>query len=67
MLYLPLFDWENWRTIPADMMTLDKQLVSCKEWVDKIRKEYKVQQEEIDSIKMEKARELWAAGVIVVR
>jgi len=67
MLYLPPFDWENWRSIPADMMTLDKQLVSRKEWVDKIRKEYIVQQEEIDSIKMEKARELWAAGIITVR
>jgi len=67
MLYLPPFDWENWRTIPADMMTLDKQLVSRKEWVDKIRKEYKVQQEEIDFLKMDKARELWAAGIITVR
>ncbi|KAI4621972.1 hypothetical protein J4E80_004347 [Alternaria sp. BMP 0032] len=67
MLYLPPFDWENWRTIPADMMTLDKQLVSRKEWVDKLRKEYKVQQEEIDFLKMDKARELWAAGIITVR
>jgi len=67
MLFLPPFDWEAWRTTPADMMTLDEQLVSRKEWVDKIRKEFNVQQEEIDFIKMKKARELWAAGIIAVR
>jgi tetratricopeptide (TPR) repeat protein len=67
MLYLPPFDWEAWRAMPADMMTVDKKLVARKEWVDKIRKEYNVQQEEIDFIKMEKARELKAASVIAVR
>ena len=67
MLYIPPFDWEAWRTIPADMMTVDKKLVLRKDWVDKIRKEYNVQQEEIDFIKMEKARGLKAASVIAVR
>ena len=67
MLFLPPFDWEAWRTTPADMMIVDKQLVPRKDWVDKIRKEYNVQQEEIDVIKIEKAMELWAGGVIAVR
>ena len=48
------------------MMTVDKKLVRRKDWVDKIRKEYNVQQEEIDFIKMEKARGLKAASVIAV-
>ncbi|KAI4916179.1 hypothetical protein J4E85_010267 [Alternaria conjuncta] len=67
MLYLPPFDWEAWRSIPADMMTVDKQLVSRKDWVDKIRKGYNVQQAEIDLIKIEKARELKAASVLAVQ
>jgi len=70
MLYIPPFDWEAWRTMPADMMTVDKQLVRRKDWVDKIRKEYNVQQEEIDFIRMEKARRLRglkAASIIAVR
>ncbi|KAI4706158.1 hypothetical protein J4E89_009212 [Alternaria sp. Ai002NY15] len=67
MLYIPPFDWEAWRTTPADMMTVDNKLVRRKDWVDKIRKEYNVQQEEIDFIKMEKARRLKAASVIAVR
>jgi len=70
MLYIPPFDWEAWRTIPADMMTVDNKLVHRKDWVDKIRKEYNVQQEEIDSIKMEKTRRkrgLKAASIIAVR
>ncbi|KAI4666203.1 uncharacterized protein J4E88_010498 [Alternaria novae-zelandiae] len=67
MLYIPPFDWEAWRTIPADMMTVDNKLVPRKDWVDKIRKEYNVQQDEIDFIKIEKARGLKAASVIAVR
>ena len=67
MLFLPPFDWEAWHTTPAEMMVVDKQLVPRKAWVDRIRKEFKVQQEEIDFIKMEKARELWAASVMTLR
>ncbi|KAI4914274.1 uncharacterized protein J4E92_009688 [Alternaria infectoria] len=67
MLYIPPFDWEAWRTIPADMMTVDNKPVHRKDWVDKIRKEYNVQQDEIDFIKIEKARGLKAASVIAVR
>ncbi|KAL1604075.1 hypothetical protein SLS60_005667 [Paraconiothyrium brasiliense] len=67
MLFLPPFDWKAWRTMPADMMTVGKQLVPRLEWVDKICKEYDVQQAQIDLIKMEKARELKAASVIAVR
>ncbi|KAL1799853.1 hypothetical protein ACET3X_000195 [Alternaria dauci] len=65
MLRLPPFDWVKWRTIPAGMMIVDNQLVSCSEWVDKIRKEYDVQQTQIDYIKMEKARQLKAGSIIV--
>jgi tetratricopeptide (TPR) repeat protein len=67
MLFLPPFDWEAWRTMPADMMMVDKQLVPRQEWVDRIRKEYNVQQGQIDNIKIEKAREMKAASVIAVR
>lgn len=67
MLFLPPFDWDSWRTMPADMMTVGKQLVPRQEWVDRIRKEYDVLQEQIDMTKLEKARELKAASVIAVR
>jgi tetratricopeptide (TPR) repeat protein len=67
MLFLPPFDWKAWRTMPAHMMTVDKHLVPRSEWIERIRKEYNVQQEQIDFIKMEKARELKAASVIAVR
>jgi hypothetical protein len=67
MLFLPPFDWKAWRIMPADMMTVNKQLVPRPEWVDRIRKEYNVQQGQIDFIKMEKARALKAASVIAVR
>lgn len=67
MLFLPPFDWKAWRTIPVDMMTVDKKLVRRLEWVDRIRKEYNVQQGQIDFIKIMKARELKAAEVITVR
>jgi tetratricopeptide (TPR) repeat protein len=67
MLFLPPFDWKSWRTMPADMMIVGKQLVLRAEWVDRIRKEYNVQQAQIDFIKIEKARELKAASVIAVR
>ncbi|CAG5158407.1 uncharacterized protein ALTATR162_LOCUS5063 [Alternaria atra] len=67
MLFLPPFDWDAWRTMPTDMMIMDKQLVPRREWVDRIRKEYDVQQEQIDMTKLEKAKELKAASVIAVR
>ena len=53
--------------MPADMMTVGKQLVPRRDWVDRIRKEYDVLQEQIDMTKLEKARELKAASVIAVR
>jgi hypothetical protein len=46
--------------MPADMVNVNKQLVPRSEWLDTIRKEYNVQQGQIDFIKMEKARELKA-------
>jgi hypothetical protein len=67
MLFLPPFDWEMWRTTPADMMIVDKQRVSRSEWIDMIRREFNVRQGQIDLIKIEKARELKAASIIAVR
>jgi hypothetical protein len=67
MLFLPPFDWAVWRTTPADMMIVGKQPVLRSEWVDRIRKEFNVQQEQIDFIKREKARELRAASIIAVQ
>ncbi|RAR11407.1 hypothetical protein DDE83_004553 [Stemphylium lycopersici] len=67
MLFLPWFDWDAWHAMPVDMMTVNKQSVPRREWIDRIRKEYDVQQEQIDMTKLEKARELKAASVIAVR
>jgi hypothetical protein len=67
MLFIPPFDWDAWRSRPAEMMTVGQKLVPRAEWVDKICKEFNVQQNEIDLIKMEKARELKAASVIAVQ
>jgi hypothetical protein len=67
MLKLPPFDWDAWRSIPAEMMSVDNKLVPRAEWVDRICKEYNVQQSQIDYIKMEKARELKAASIIAVQ
>jgi tetratricopeptide (TPR) repeat protein len=67
MLFLPPFDWKIWRTMPADMVIVEKQLVPRLEWIDGIRKEFNVQQEQIDFIKMEKARELKAASIFAVQ
>ncbi|CAN9140605.1 unnamed protein product [Alternaria alternata] len=67
MLFLPPFDWDAWRSMPAEMMTVGQKLVPRAEWVDKICKEFNARQNEIDLIKMEKARELKAASVIAVQ
>jgi tetratricopeptide (TPR) repeat protein len=67
MLFLPPFDWEMWRTTPADMMIVDKQRVSRSEWIDGVRREFNVQQGQIDLIKIEKARGLKAASVFAVQ
>ncbi|RMZ72447.1 Tetratricopeptide-like helical [Pyrenophora seminiperda CCB06] len=67
MLYLPPFDWDAWRAAPADMMAVGGQLISRKEWVAKLCKEFNVQQHQIDLFKMEKARELKAGSVLAVR
>ncbi|CAN9082306.1 unnamed protein product [Alternaria sp. RS040] len=67
MLFLPPFDWDAWRSMPAGMMTVGQKSVPRAEWVEKICKEFNVQQNEIDLIKMEKARELKAASVIAVQ
>lgn len=63
-LYLPIFDKELWQTLSADMMVVDKKPVARVDWVNKLREEYQVQQEQIEMIKIEKARELKAKACI---
>ena len=65
-LYLPAFDQEMWQSTSADMMIVDKQPVPRLQWLNKIQDEYGVQQEQIDMLKVQKARELKAAGCIAL-
>lgn len=64
LLYLPPFNEELWRTLPADMMIVDRKPVFRVDWINKLRDEYQVQPEQIDMIKIEKARELKARTCI---
>ncbi|KAF2622483.1 hypothetical protein BU25DRAFT_377630 [Macroventuria anomochaeta] len=64
LLYLPPFDQNMWQSISSDMIIIDKQPVPRLQWLNKIRDEYGVQQEQIDMLKIEKARELKAATCI---
>jgi hypothetical protein len=64
MLYLPPFDKSVWQSMSSDMTIVNGQPVPRLEWLNKIRDEYGVQQEQIDVIKFEKARELKAASCI---
>jgi tetratricopeptide (TPR) repeat protein len=64
LLYLPPFDKELWQTLPADMMIVDKKSVARVDWINKLREEYEVQQEQIEMIKIKKARELKARTCI---
>lgn len=64
MLYLPAFDKALWHTLPADMMIVDGKPVARVDWVNKLRDEYQVQQEQIEMIKINKARELKARTCI---
>ena len=66
-LYLPVFNKDLWQETPADMMIVDNQPVPRLEWVNRIRDEYKVQKEQIDTLKIEKARELKAATSIATQ
>jgi tetratricopeptide (TPR) repeat protein len=65
-LYLPPFDQAMWRSVSPDMIIADKQPVPRLQWLNKIRDEYGVQQEQIDMLKIEKARELKAATCIAM-
>jgi hypothetical protein len=58
LLYLPPFDQTLWQGTSQDAMLVDKQPVPRQEWLDKIRDEYKVHQDQINSLKIQKAREL---------
>lgn len=64
MLYLPAFDKALWQTLPADMMIVDGKPVARVEWVNKLRDEYQVHQEQIEMLKISKARELKARTCI---
>lgn len=64
LLYLPPFNKNLWQGMSADLMIVDKQPVPRSEWLNKIRNEYKVQQDQIDMLKMEKARKIKAAACI---
>lgn len=64
MLYLPPFEKKMWQTLSPGETLVSKQSVPRLDWLDQIRDEYKVQQEQIDILKIEKARELKAATCI---
>jgi hypothetical protein len=64
LLYLPPVDKDLWQTLPADMMIVDKKPIARVDWLNGLRDEYKVQQEQIEMIKIEKARELKTATCI---
>lgn len=64
MLYLPPFEKSLWHSMSSDMVIVDKQPVPRLQWLNEIRDEYQVQQEQIDVLKIEKARELKAATCI---
>lgn len=66
MLYLPPFDREKWQTMSPDMTIVDGQPVPRSQWLNKIRDEYGMQQEQLDMIKLEKARVIKAASCIAV-
>lgn len=48
----------------ADMMTVDKQPVLRLQWLNKIRNEYAVQQEQIEILKLQEGREFKAGRYI---
>lgn len=66
MLYLPPFDQNKRQTMSSDMVIVDGQLVPRSQWLNKIRNEFGMQQEQIDMIKLQKARELKAASRIAM-
>ncbi|KAF1358278.1 hypothetical protein EJ07DRAFT_179983 [Lizonia empirigonia] len=64
MLYLPPFEKSLWQSTAPDMVIVNKQPVPRLQWLNGIRDEYQVQREQIDILKIEKARELKAATCI---
>lgn len=66
MLYLPPFDQSKQRIMLSDMVIVDGQPVPRSQWLNKIRDEFGMQQEQIDMIKLQKARELKAASRIAM-
>ncbi|KAF3004796.1 hypothetical protein E8E13_002980 [Curvularia kusanoi] len=63
-LYLLAFNPALWQTLPADMMIVDRKPVARVDWINKLRDEYQVQQEQIEMMKINKARGLKARTCI---
>lgn len=63
-LYLPPLDTHALQSSSSDTLTLANRPIPRVQFLNKIRDEFKVQQEQIDVLKIEKARELKAATCI---
>ncbi|KAH7393086.1 hypothetical protein BKA66DRAFT_567805 [Pyrenochaeta sp. MPI-SDFR-AT-0127] len=64
LLYLPPFNQALWASTPPDMVVVGGQTIPRKQWLNQIRDDWGVQQEQIDSFKLETARRLKAASCI---
>jgi tetratricopeptide (TPR) repeat protein len=69
MLYLPAFDQAAWHNLPPDAVILDRKPASRAEWLNGIKDEFKVQQEQIDVLKIERVREItsWTSMAVMWR
>ncbi|PSN73234.1 hypothetical protein BS50DRAFT_514386 [Corynespora cassiicola Philippines] len=66
-LYIPSFDQTLWKSLPSDMMMVGGQPIARKEWIDKLRTDWGVRQEQIDQFKSQMAtKRLKAAKCIVL-
>lgn len=63
-LHVPLIDRTLWEKMHADQMILGDALVSRDVWVDGLRREWNLEQEQIDTEKLEAGRKLKAARCI---
>jgi sulfur carrier protein ThiS len=64
MLYLPPFDQGKWQGMSPNIVIVNGQLIPRSQWLNKIRDEYGMQQEQIDMIKLQRVRELKAVSGI---
>ncbi|KAH7402204.1 hypothetical protein DE146DRAFT_652708 [Phaeosphaeria sp. MPI-PUGE-AT-0046c] len=63
-LYLPPFDHDLWQNMSGDMMLVNKTAVPRQEWIDKLREEFEVKQDQIAVHKLKQAMRNKAAGSI---